>query len=342
MTLSPEAEDSLLPAFERINVECISLGLSRMAGFVFGAGRMKKLLRKNPADLIHTSDYRSVLLSAFYLRDIPRIVTCRQAFESAHYRLHGGIHPIAAHVIPGTFEMACRRFERIVAVSDSVRLSAHRKLSVRMDVIHNGVDQELFTCIEKEKTAAIKSKLDLPEGKHIFLTSGLSERKDPLTVIKAFLLSRLNNDAILILLGDGTLREQCVRLVGGDKRVRIIGFVRDVKDYLLAADTFISASLGEGCPNAVMEAMACGLPVILSDIPPHREILAFNETAGLIFAAKDAESLAKALSKSRNMNYSECSSAALSIISNHLNARTMSLQYQQLYKQMLEKRFVEV
>jgi len=122
----------------------------------------------------------------------------------------------------------------------------------------------------------------------------------------------------------------------------MLGFVDNVADYLRAADIFVSASLTEGCPNAVMEAMACGLPVILSDIPPHREILSFNEKAGLLFTAGDTESLANAMSKSREMNYSECSSAAVSIISNHFNARTMSLQYQQLYRQMLEKRFVEV
>jgi len=334
ISLSPEANDSLLPAFQKIDVEWCSLGLSRVTGMVLGAGRIGRLLRENTVDLIHTSDYRSVLLSAINFKDIPRIVTCRQAFDCVHYALHGGIDPISARLIPRTFEMACRRFERVVGVSNFVRLSAQRELAVRMDVIHNGVDQELFTSVDKVKALAIRSKLALPKDKHIFLTSGLSERKDPLTVIKAFLKSKLNRNAVLVLLGDGVLREQCSRLAGAENRVRIVGFVENVKDYLAAADTFISASLAEGCPNAVLEAMACGLPAVLSDIPPHREILAFNEKAGLLFAAKDAESLAKALSRSRKMDYSECSSAALGIISNHLNARAMSLRYQQLYSQM--------
>jgi hypothetical protein len=77
ITLSPEASDSLLPAFERVNVECCSLGLSRMAGMVLGPGRIRRLLRENPVDLIHTSDFRSVLLCAMNFTGIPRVVTCR-------------------------------------------------------------------------------------------------------------------------------------------------------------------------------------------------------------------------------------------------------------------------
>ncbi|MHC4677085.1 MAG: glycosyltransferase family 4 protein [Planctomycetota bacterium] len=336
ITLSPEASDSLLPAFERVNVECCSLGLSRMAGMVLGPGRIRRLLRENPVDLIHTSDFRSVLLCAMNFTGIPRVVTCRQAFDYSHYALHGGINPVSARVIPKALEIACRKCERVVGVSDFVRLSAQKELAARMDVIHNGVDQELFTTVGKEKTSAVRSKLALPRDKHIFLTSCLSKRKDPITVIKAFLKSEVSRGAVLVLLGDGALRGQCSRLARAENNIRMIGFVKNVKDYLNAADTFISASLAEGCPNAVIEAMACGLPVILSDIPPHREILAFNEKAGLVFTPKDTESLSEALSKSRDMDYSECSLAALGIIMDHLNAKVMSLRYQQLYTQLYE------
>jgi len=334
VTLSPEASDSLLPAFEKIDVKCSSLGLSRLAGMIAGAGIIRKLLQENPVDLIHSSDYRSVLLCAISFSDIPRVVTCRQAFDHTHYTLHGGIDPVSARVIPKTLEMACRKCERVVGVSDFVRRSAERELAARMDVIHNGVDQDMFKMPGKEKTASLRSKLNLPQDKHIFLSSGLSKRKDPVTIVKAFLESKVSRTAILVLLGDGALREKCSHLAGAESHIRIVGFVDNVKDYLGAADTFISASLAEGCPNAVMEAMACGLPVVLSDIPPHREILAFDERAGFVFTTKDAASLSIALAKSRDMNYSEQSSAALGIIRNHLNARNMSLKYQELYAEL--------
>jgi glycosyltransferase involved in cell wall biosynthesis len=334
VTLSPEASDSLLPVFDKIGVECHSLGMSRMAGMIYGARRIRKLLQKNPVDLIHTSDFRSVLLCAMNFTSIPRVVTCRQGFNYTHYALHGGINPVSARVIPKALEMACRKYERVVGVSDFVRRSAGTGLAGRMVVIHNGVDQDLFKAADKEIKAAVRSKLNLPKDKHIFLTSGLSRRKDPMTVIKAFLKSKVNQNAILVLLGDGTLREDCSRLIAGNSNIRIVGFAENVTDYLGAADIFVSASLTEGCPNAVIEALACGLPVVLSDIPPHREILAFNEQAGLLFVTKNAASLSKMLSRSLVMDYSQQSSAALSITRNHLNARNMSLKYQQLYTQV--------
>lgn len=336
ITLSPEACESLLPAFEKINVECDSLGLSRIAGLVLGPRKIKRILNECPVDLIHVFDYRSVLLCATNFADIPRIVTCRQAFDYTHYTLHGGIDPISARVIAKTLEMACRKCKRVVGVSDFVRRSAKEELATRMDVIHNGVDQDLFRAVGKEKKAATRSKLNLPHDKHIFLTSGLSKRKDPVTIVKAFLESKMNRTAVLVLLGSGPLLEKCSRLAAGNDNIRIVGFVENVKDYLGAADVFVSASLTEGCPNAVMESLACGLSVILSDIPPHREILAFNGQAGLLFTTKDIASLSKLLSKIKDMNYSQRSSAALSIINNHLNAKNMSLKYQCLYEELLQ------
>lgn len=50
------------------------------------------------------------------------------------------------------------------------------------------------------------------------------------------------------------------------------GFVDNVVPWLQASDLFVSASASEGMPLAVLEALSCGLPALLSDIPPHREI----------------------------------------------------------------------
>ena len=180
-------------------------------------------------------------------------------------------------------------------------------------------------------------QLDLPRDKHVFLSAGLlSRRKDPVTVIKGFLMSKVAENCILVLLGDGPLRKRCSDMAGPNGNVRVVGFVDNVGEYMRAADTFVSASLTEGCPNVVMEAMACGLPVVLSDISPHREILEYDGRAGLMFATNDTASLSKAFAKSLEMDCSQQRLAALSIINNHLNAENMSSKYQELYAQLHE------
>jgi len=335
ITLSPERKVSLIDSFRSIDVPCNSIGLSSIAGMIFGAKKINKLLQHNPADLIHASDYRSILLCARNFGHLPRVVTCRQAFDYNHYSMDGIFNPISARVIVTTLEMACRKCERIVGVSDFVRCSAGNELAKRMMVIYNGVDQDVFRPPDKEEKAALRSKLNLPCDKHIFLSVGfLSKRKDPVTIIKAFLRHKLDKTAVLVFLGDGSLYHECQRLAHMNHNIRFVGFVQNVRDYLGASDTFISASLTEGCPNAIMEALACGLPVILSDIPPHREILTFDERAGRLFPVKNVAALSDILSEVAGMDNSEHSVSALSIIKNHLNARAMSLKYQKLYAEL--------
>jgi len=331
VTLSPEAPESFLAAFEKIDVGCHSLGLSRMASMILGPKKIGKLISENPVDLVHVFDYRSTLLCANFPVGIPRVVTCRQSYRQV-------FGPILGRIMMKTFLRACTKCERIVAVSNSIRNLIENGILRHIDIIHNGIDQDKFKPIDEEEKKHLRSRLGLPLNKRVFVSVGfLSENKGLPTLIEAFKKSQERQSDVLVLLGNGPLREKCLRLATGKSDIRLAGFVENVEDYLGAADVFVSASLTEGCPNAVMEALACGLPVILSDIPAHREILDFNKRAGLLFPTNDMASLSKAFSESLNGYYSEKSQAALSIINNHLNAGSMSLKYQELYRQLCER-----
>jgi len=327
-TLSPEARGSLLADFEKLDVECRSLGLSRVGGMIFGPGRIKRLLKERPVDLVHVFDYRSTLLCANHVKGVPRVVTCRQSYRHV-------FGPILGFIMTKTFLRACDKCERVVAVSNSVRNLIENGFSRPIDLIHNGIDVGRFKPVGQDQKRHLRSQLGLSPDKRVFLSVGfLSEAKGVPTLIEAFLKGADGQSDVLVLLGDGPLREKCSRLAGGRSNIRLAGFVENVEDYLGAADVFVSASLTEGCPNAVMEAMACGLPVVLSDIPAHREILAFDERAGQMFPVNDVAALSEILSDMADTGCSEPSGAGLSIIENHLNARKMSLKYQGLYAEL--------
>ena len=79
-------------------------------------------------------------------------------------------------------------------------------------------------------------------------------------------------DIFLLLIGDGKELEDLKKLAGNDRRIKSIGRVPSQFKYLRISDYFVSASLSEGLPLAVMEGMGCGLPAILSNIDSHFEM----------------------------------------------------------------------
>ncbi len=81
---------------------------------------------------------------------------------------------------------------------------------------------------------------------------------------------------VALMCGDGPSRphlERMARELGIADRVVFKGYVDNLWDLMSRADAFVSLSRFEGCPNVVLEAMACGCPVVVSDIPAHRELL---------------------------------------------------------------------
>ncbi len=92
---------------------------------------------------------------------------------------------------------------------------------------------------------------------------------------------------VALMCGDGPRRphlERMAREMGIGDRVVFKGYVDNLWDLMRRADAFVSLSRFEGCPNVVLEAMACGCPVVVSDIPAHREML---DERSARFAAPD-------------------------------------------------------
>jgi glycosyltransferase involved in cell wall biosynthesis len=122
--------------------------------------------------------------------------------------------------------------------------------------------------------------------------ANLSTVKDPLTVVEAAALVRRSLDeARFILVGEGPLRsrlEERVKQLRLEPNVRLTGVQPDVRHFLAAADIGLLASLSEGSSNALLEYMAMGLPVAVSDIPANRELV-----AGVFFEPGNPAALAE-------------------------------------------------
>lgn len=138
-------------------------------------------------------------------------------------------------------------------------------------VVQNGAD---FARVDRRLRASEVTRD--PDTFTISFVGRLEKVKDPVALIEAFSMANGASSRLRVI-GTGSLEEaiaERVRDLGLEDRVTLEGLTpRDeVFTYLASSDIFVSTSWGEGLPVAVLEAMAVGCPVILSDIPPHREV----------------------------------------------------------------------
>jgi glycosyltransferase involved in cell wall biosynthesis len=153
----------------------------------------------------------------------------------------------------------------------------------KLAVIHNGIDIPPSGPANKSE---LRRRLEIPEGSFVVGFVGrLARQKRVMDLIWAFELIRvMEGEAYFVIAGDGPERarlEQFAQNLKIGDRVRFLGHRDDAPSLLPAFDLFWLASDFEGLSNSVMEAMAAGLPVVASDIPPNRELVIHGETGYL-------------------------------------------------------------
>ncbi len=226
------------------------------------------------------------------------------------------------------------------AALESMPRSVRTMFGRRISVVQNGVD---LTRVDRCLEDAVEAPWVSRPGREIISVARFIPIKDPFTVLDAFFhASRLRDR--LVLLGDGPLRAEIVDAldkVGLSNRVHITGtVVRDeVYRYLWRADFFVSASRGEGLPVAVLEAMACECPVILSDIPPHREIARLAPGIPLV-PAGDVACLSDAITKMLGMGPAERKRLGAGLrrcVEEHFSVRSMNDAYGAVYRDLVTR-----
>ena len=180
----------------------------------------------------------------------------------------------------------------VVAVSDDI---AHRMkdlfpaMAEKVVMIPNGVDPA---------PTRNESGDDVENGiVRLVMVGSLVRGKSVQTALHA--LAHLPEEFLLTVVGDGPEKEALIALVanlGIGERVRFIGRVppEQVPGWLAKADVLVMTSRSEGRPNAVLEAMAAGLPVVGSDIPGIRELVT-SEVNGMLFPVGDCNALVACL-----------------------------------------------
>jgi len=171
----------------------------------------------------------------------------------------------------------------------------------KLRLIYNGIDPERYDLAEAERNEAraqVRQEFGIPPENRVFVTvAGLRRFKNHLRYLDWIASMPPGPGQTFLFVGEGELfeaiREKRDRLGLGDA-VIMTGVREDIPQVLAASDVLVMPSIVEGLPNAMLEGMAAGLPVVATDVGGHPEIIE-NGRNGLLVPPGDGEALVRAL-----------------------------------------------
>lgn len=257
--------------------------------------RLKKIIKQNEYDIIHCHTPMGSVIARL------AAVSARKKGTKVIYTAHG-FHffkgaPFINWVIYYPIERLLAYITDVIITMNKEDYKRARKFRAKRIEFVNGVGLDLnkFTVSLPEEKQAIREELGLKE-KDIFAISvaQLIKRKNHIVLIQA-IAKLANANFHLFICGDGVQLEELkeeARKLGVEGQVHFLGFQKDIYRLCSSADLFLFASLQEGLPVAVMEAMACGLPIIASNIRGNQDLID-NGKGGYLVAPTNVDGLKK-------------------------------------------------
>jgi glycosyltransferase involved in cell wall biosynthesis len=255
------------------------------------------------------------------------------------------LHSSATGRMGRHFGYACTRWlpDHVTAVSQATaasHLAAGMVSESTLSVVWNGIDVDRWQPDARARSEA-RAELGV-EDDFLWLAVGrLEALKDYPTLVRA--MTRTPERARLLVLGAGPQEGRLTELaewLGLKQRVRFAGFEPNVVRWMHAADGFVLSSRYEGLPMVLLEAGACGVPVVATDVPGTREVVVDGET-GWLAPAGDPQELAKTMMKLMRMPLDArhaMGERARRHVAEHFSLEAVLDRWERLYAELLERK----
>lgn len=267
--------------------------------FTWNFWTLQRYLRQTPVDI-----YLTQYITPFF---IPKKIKIAAIIHDISFNFYPELIKFAdlfflKLLIPRSLKHA----DKIIAVSQFTRdeiIQAYKINPAKVDFIYNAVSDDFINeNVSPDHLEAVRKKYNLPE-KFILYLGTMQPRKNLTALIKAYALlpEDIKNKLKLVLAGgkghnfDKKIIEDIKKFNVGNY-VYFPGFIAETDKSAIfkLADLFVFPSLYEGFGIPILEAMAMGVPVIASDIRPHREIA---ESAALFFDPRNSSDLVEKIQK---------------------------------------------
>jgi glycosyltransferase involved in cell wall biosynthesis len=215
----------------------------------------------------------------------------------------GWVHDLLRRLLgPVNLKMSASCFHASIAVSDEMRNSLIRDFGFpagKVKTIHNGASVSEY-CPSEMNRAEFRQKLGLQADEFVLVCiARLADQKGIEILLQGIAQASAKGvHCKCFIVGDGPLKEQLAtqaRELGLSGQVFFEGFREDIRPYLQAGSAFILTSYREGLPLSIAEAMACGLPCIVTDVGGNAEAVT-DQVNGLLIPAGSVSAVANAIS----------------------------------------------
>jgi glycosyltransferase involved in cell wall biosynthesis len=338
-------QGALRDRIEALGIRVYSCDMKAGRPSLRGLWRLIKIIRNYKPELISGWMYHSALAAQLArIFSAPRV----PVIWSLHYCFADLTKEKA---LTATVIRLCRALSRlpakIIYVSQASKMR-HELFGYRCEtssVIHNGVDTQQFLP-STEARASVRAELGL-ENEAILI--GMLGRFHPMKGHENFLkaaaqVAQANSQSHFVLIGRNVDRQnpvlmELIQELGIENRTHLLGERRDNARLAAALDVFSSSSLyGESCPNVIFEAMACGVPCVVTDIGDAAWMVG---TSGRVASTLDPKALATAWLELLTIDPKErtrLGTLARSRVLEHFQIQAVMARYEQLFEQVLAEK----
>ncbi len=231
----------------------------------------------------------------------------------------------------------------LITINDEDYHCAKKRLKAKCITKVNGVgyNSDRYFPVSREEKMALRNKLGYPENEKILVyVAEMNLNKNQAMLIRSLNeVSKKHDNVRLIIAGADNFNGEYPRLAKEleiDSKVDFLGHREDINDLLHISDIAVGSSYREGLPVNVMEALACGLPVVLSDNRGHR-VLGVNGENGYVVNVNDYESMAQKICEiiENEELYKKLSKNAVDLIK-PFSKESVLVELKEIYKQYLD------
>ena len=300
--------------------------------------KLISILKKEKPQILHSFLFHSILLG----RIVGRICKVPIIISSIHSEYIGGFLRNRLLQITDSLDDVVT----IVSQKASETMLKSKTASAnKLLVIYNGIDLNKFIFQDKKTREEIRKELNLKKDDKVLISIGrLFKAKGYPYLIEAIkILKSKYPDIKLLIIGEGEEKNKLETQIRGlnlEKNIFLLGRKENVSNYLNASDIFVLASLWEGFGLAIVEAMACGLPVITTNVGGIPEIIK-DKISGLLVNPKDFKILAQKIDYLLNLDADSKERFALKgrkIVEQKFPLEKMMTKYEELYYKLLKQK----